>query len=112
MYLVSCTLYLIPCTLYLVMGRYPVHLVPEPWRVYLQRSQGKRGLFFLDGEEWWSARSRLNPLFLKAESVRGMEAGVEAGVEELLEPWLEGRLGALEGQLYRWSTGGEPSTWP
>ena len=95
-----------------LFSRYPVHLVPEPWRVYLQRSEGKRGLFFLDGEEWWSARSRLNPLFLKAESIRGMEAGVEAGVEELLQSWVGGRLGGLEGQLYRWSTGRESSTWP
>ena len=38
------------CNMYL--PRYPVHLVPEPWTVYLSKKGTARGLFFMDGEAW------------------------------------------------------------
>eukprot|EP00092_Neocalanus_flemingeri_P014058 GFUD01015166.1.p1 GENE.GFUD01015166.1~~GFUD01015166.1.p1 ORF type:complete len:470 (+),score=101.94 GFUD01015166.1:86-1495(+) len=85
-------------------GRYPVHLVPEPWTIYLQKKNKKRGLFFMDGEEWWETRKRLNPLFLKHLNVKKMHPTVERGVESLIGGWKPGKLANLESQLYTWST--------
>jgi len=84
-------------------GGYPVHVVPQPWTIYLRMKGKKRGLFFLDGEEWWVARKRLNPLFLKSSALAGMQEIVNNGVERLLQEWKEGEIEGLERMLYSWS---------
>ena len=35
-----------------LIQRFPVHLVPEPWTIYLGKKGAARGLFFMDGEDW------------------------------------------------------------
>ena len=85
-------------------GKYPVHLVPEPWTIYLQKHNKKRGLFFMDGEEWWEARRQLNPLLLKHPNLKRMQSVIETGVESLLQDWSPGPLRDLERRLYTWST--------
>ena len=62
-------------------GKYPVHLVPEPWTIYLQKRDKKRGLFFMDGEEWWEARRQLNPLLLKHPNLKRMQPVIEIEIE-------------------------------
>ncbi len=34
-------------------GPFPQHAVPHSWKVYNERFGVERGLFFLDGKEWW-----------------------------------------------------------
>ena len=68
-------------------GRYPVHLVPQAWTVFNSRQDRKRGLFFLDGEEWWTARQKLNPLFLKQQSLQRLHSVVEDNTEDLIGGW-------------------------
>ena len=85
-------------------GKYPVHLVPEPWTIYLQKRNKKRGLFFMDGEEWWDARRQLNPLLLKHLNLKRMQPVIEKGVESLLQEWSSGPMRDLERRLYTWST--------
>jgi hypothetical protein len=33
-------------------GKWPIHVVPNCWKVFNEKYQIKRGLFFLDGQEW------------------------------------------------------------
>ena len=86
-------------------GRYPVHLVPQAWTVFNSRHGRRRGLFFLDGEEWWQSRRRLNPLFLKQQSLARLHSVVEDKTEDLIRGWRCGdNVTGLEAQLYSWST--------
>ena len=63
------------------------------------------GLFFLDGEEWWAARKKLNPLFLKQQSLQRLHSVVEDNTEDLIGGWNCGdNIDGLEAQLYSWST--------
>ena len=63
------------------------------------------GLFFLDGEEWWAARRKLNPLFLKPLSLQRLHSVVEDNTEALIGGWNCGdNIVGLEAQLYSWST--------
>ncbi len=48
-------------------GQQPVHLIPEAWLVQGRRSGRKRGLFFLDGDEWVRWRRAMNPVFVKGD---------------------------------------------
>ena len=44
---------------------HPMHIVPECWKVFNQRNNIERGLFFLDGSKWHQMRKKMNPIFLK-----------------------------------------------
>ena len=44
---------------------HPMHIVPECWKVFNQRNNIERGLFFLDGSKWHQMRKKMNPVFLK-----------------------------------------------
>nr|UYG55632.1 cytochrome P450 315a1 [Geocoris pallidipennis] len=46
-------------------GPYPKHVIPPPWILYNQKYSCKRGLFFMDGQEWHRYRQIMNPIFLK-----------------------------------------------
>ena len=79
--------------------------MPQAWTVFNSRQGRKRGLFFLDGEEWWAARRKLNPLFLKQQSLQSLHSVVEANTEDLIGGWKCGEnIEGLEAQLYSWST--------
>lgn len=80
--------------------RHPVHIVPEPWKIYLKKHQKKRGLFFLDGEEWWKARQKMNPMFLKSQS---MEQIVNEEVNKVVGNWEAGTVFDLDKQLNSWT---------
>ena len=101
-----------------LIQRFPVHLVPEPWTIYLGKKGAARGLFFMDGEDWWeklieikdncfqpnifkyfrwSARTRLNPLFLRATSLQKMQEHVKAG---FCLTWLLASQKVLNRQLF------------
>lgn len=46
-------------------GKYPRHILPDPWLLYEKLYGQKRGLLFMDGEEWWQNRRIMNKLLLK-----------------------------------------------
>ena len=58
----------------------------------------------MDGEEWWQARKKLNPLFLKHLNLVKMQSSVEEGVESMLAGWVPGNVSSLEQRMYSWST--------
>ena len=33
--------------------KYPMHVVPQCWQIFNQNFNVKRGLFFLDGPDWY-----------------------------------------------------------
>ncbi|XP_045447893.1 cytochrome P450 315a1, mitochondrial [Melitaea cinxia] len=46
-------------------GKYPIHLLPEPWTVYEKIHGSHRGLFFMNGEEWLLSRRIVNKHLLR-----------------------------------------------
>lgn len=96
-------------TVYLNEGRYPQHMVPEPWLIYNQMRGIQRGLFFMDGEEWYAKRSLLNRSLLNREEYPKYGKDVTGIVEDLIKRWdaltLEngGVVPNLETELYNWS---------
>ena len=53
------------------------------------------GLFFLDGEEWWATRRKLNPLFLKQQSLCRLHSIVETRTEDLIRQGENGLMSIL-----------------
>ncbi|XP_067011206.2 cytochrome P450 315a1, mitochondrial [Anabrus simplex] len=92
--------------LFSLEGKYPTHVLPEPWVLYNQMFGCKRGLFFMDGEEWLSVRRVMNKLLLKNDAMQSITPACHKVATDLVTRWktCSGReLHNLEGQLYRWS---------
>lgn len=88
-------------------GKYPVHVLPEPWIVYNKTHKNSRGLFFMDGDEWLKYRRIMNKLLLKGSTV-WLENACEHVANELVKEWesvAENNkiFPNLENKLYRWS---------
>ncbi|GFS58899.1 cytochrome P450 315a1, mitochondrial [Trichonephila inaurata madagascariensis] len=90
-------------------GKNPMHLVPEPWLIYNEKKGIKRGLFFMDGEQWRSRRSVLNHLLIpKIAELHGhiftsVVNDVVDRWEKIVEKTEDGVLPNLENELYNWS---------
>ncbi|XP_032686386.1 cytochrome P450 315a1, mitochondrial [Odontomachus brunneus] len=89
-------------------GTMPRHFLPESWLLYNKIRQQRRGLLFMDGEEWLHYRRILNKLMLMPNSTELMCAPCQVVAETLTEKWkVESRDGAtiknLNSQLYQWS---------
>ncbi|GFV51451.1 cytochrome P450 315a1, mitochondrial [Trichonephila clavipes] len=90
-------------------GKNPMHLVPEPWLIYNEKKGIKRGLFFMDGEQWRSRRSVLNHLLIpKIAELHGhiftsVVNDVVDRWEKIVEKTGDGVLPNLENELYNWS---------
>ncbi|XP_011153998.1 cytochrome P450 315a1, mitochondrial isoform X2 [Harpegnathos saltator] len=89
-------------------GTMPRHFLPESWLLYNEIRQQRRGLLFMDGEEWLYYRRILNKLMLMPNSVDLMCAPCQQVAESLTEKWrIESRDGAtirdMKNQLYQWS---------
>lgn len=66
-------------------GKYPQHPLPEAWNLYNRIHNCKRGLFFMDGEEWLQTRRTLAPLFFRNDDrFRGV---IETMTDELINEW-------------------------
>nr|UYC47530.1 cytochrome P450 enzyme [Schistocerca gregaria] len=89
-----------------VEGRYPAHIVPESWLLYNEVYGYKRGLFFMDGEEWLRFRRVLSGQLLRAGS--GPEllvAPCRAVAENFAAELAAGQVVPdLEGHMYLWAT--------
>ncbi|XP_014488961.1 PREDICTED: cytochrome P450 315a1, mitochondrial [Dinoponera quadriceps] len=89
-------------------GTMPRHFLPESWLLYNEMRQQRRGLLFMDGEEWLHYRRILNKLMLMPNSTDLMCGPCQEVAESLTENWrAESRDGAtirdLKYQLYQWS---------
>lgn len=89
-------------------GRYPKHPLPEAWTFYNQLHNCKRGLFFMDDDEWLRTRKQLAPLMLRNDD-RFLWA-IERASNELVADWkrMANRTDYVEipnvlGTLYHWS---------
>ncbi|XP_076335674.1 cytochrome P450 315a1, mitochondrial-like [Tachypleus tridentatus] len=88
-------------------GRYPMHLVPEPWLIYNEINGIQRGLFFMDGPQWSERRKSLNKVF-RQQSVSDHARVFNEVINDLLYRWRKVRdedmeLENLERELYNWS---------
>ncbi|XP_063221088.1 cytochrome P450 315a1, mitochondrial [Bacillus rossius redtenbacheri] len=93
-------------------GKHPSHVLPEAWLLYNRLYGAKRGLFFMEGEEWWRFRRVMNRLMLRSDGGGGGGGGggfaapCQLVAQALVEDW--GRAGCaevrgLQAQLYQWS---------
>lgn len=64
-------------------GRYPKHPLPVAWTFYNQLYDCKRGLFFMDDEEWLQTRKLLAPLMLRNEN--RFNSDIEKASQHLIE---------------------------
>ncbi|KAJ8731282.1 hypothetical protein PYW07_004446 [Mythimna separata] len=89
-------------------GKYPIHILPEPWVLYEKLYGSKRGLFFMNGNEWLENRRIMNKHLLK-ELSECFETPVKKTVNNLIQRWkTEMEYGKeympnLESEMYRFS---------
>lgn len=86
-------------------GKYPMHVLPDAWVVYNQIYGCPRGLFFMDGANWWYHRRIMNRLMLKGD-FKWIEESCECVSEKLIKNLASSSdkfFGNLEGTLYKWS---------
>ncbi|KAJ8722153.1 hypothetical protein PYW08_004555 [Mythimna loreyi] len=89
-------------------GKYPIHILPEPWVLYEKLYGSKRGLFFMNGNEWLENRRVMNKHLLKELSETCFEIPVRNTVNNLIQRWkMKMENGTfvpnLESELYRFS---------
>ncbi|XP_063705555.1 cytochrome P450 315a1, mitochondrial [Culicoides brevitarsis] len=98
-------------------GKYPKHPLPSAWLYFNKKFNCKRGLFFMDDDEWLRYRKILNPMLL--QNFNRYRHAVEMACDKLIDDennrvvanrrdkslrdteFVEWR--DLEARLYRWS---------
>nr|UUA80965.1 shadow [Chilo suppressalis] len=91
-------------------GKYPAHLLPEPWLLYEQLYGAKRGLFFMNNEEWLTNRRIVNRHVLREDSDKWLQSPVKDTINKFVQKWRkqakndETFMPELESDLYRLST--------
>ncbi|XP_026735109.1 cytochrome P450 315a1, mitochondrial [Trichoplusia ni] len=68
-------------------GKYPVHILPEPWVLYEKLYGSKRGLFFMNGNEWLQNRRIMNKHLLREGSEKLFEIPVKTTVQKFVQRW-------------------------
>ncbi|XP_060518798.1 cytochrome P450 315a1, mitochondrial isoform X2 [Cylas formicarius] len=86
-------------------GKYPIHILPEAWLTYNRIYNIKRGIFFMNGDEWLHFRKILNNLLLKGDT-HWMEECCQVVTHNLIGKIRENSGDKfyylkLEGDLYR-----------
>ncbi|KDR16797.1 cytochrome P450 315a1, mitochondrial [Zootermopsis nevadensis] len=88
-------------------GKCPRHLQPDPWVLYNKMYGCKRGLFFMDGEEWLRFRRTMNTLMLRPDSGDAVVKPIDTVADELVARWARkysgDELPRLDRELYRWA---------
>lgn len=86
-----------------VEGKYPIHILPEPWIVYNKVHGCARGLFFMNGEEWLDIRRVMNKFLLKGDT-GWLEDSCKVATDNLIKEVEKSQSTInLEGLLYKWS---------
>ncbi|XP_059217921.1 cytochrome P450 315a1, mitochondrial [Stomoxys calcitrans] len=96
-------------------GSYPKHPLPDAWILYNQKHNCQRGLFFMEGEEWFHNRRLLSRVLLSGH-LNWMDWHVRHCTNRLITKWKDDLANVkhssgyecmvidnLEQQLYRWS---------
>ncbi|KAK2581866.1 hypothetical protein KPH14_002329 [Odynerus spinipes] len=91
-----------------IEGQTPKHFLPEPWVLYNEMRALRRGLLFMEGEEWLHFRRILNKTMLLPDPVELFVSPCQQAAEGLVEKWKRqvgdgAILSQLETQLYQWS---------
>ncbi|KAJ8679924.1 hypothetical protein QAD02_015711 [Eretmocerus hayati] len=94
--------------LFRVEGPCPQNFVPEAWLLYNQMRHRRRGLLFMQGEEWLRNRRILNKALLGPDSASTMVQPCREAAEDLVKKWKvytnnDRIVPELEYQLYQWS---------
>lgn len=88
-------------------GQYPRHFIPEAWLLYNEERQARRGIFFMDGEEWKKYRSVLNRRLLRPGPLLPHLPAVSRIADALVDRWTSlfahRPIPDLERELYHWS---------
>ncbi|XP_050059362.1 cytochrome P450 315a1, mitochondrial isoform X3 [Aphis gossypii] len=67
-------------------GKFPKHILPEAWLLYNDTYGQQRGLYFMDGKEWWKYRQIFNKIMLKDLNVHFIES-YKIVINDLLNEW-------------------------
>ncbi|KAG7308546.1 hypothetical protein JYU34_005764 [Plutella xylostella] len=94
-----------------VEGKYPIHILPEPWVLYEKLYGSKRGLFFMDGEEWLTNRRIMNKHLLLDDPDKWFEEPLKMTITSFINE-LNNKIDSktahiipnLESDLYKLST--------
>ncbi|KAG7208926.1 hypothetical protein KM043_015105 [Ampulex compressa] len=89
-------------------GPTPKHFLPDAWVLYNELRNRRRGVLFMDGEEWLRCRRILNKVMLVPDPTQLMVGPCQEAAETLVENWkIQTRSNPfvpdLEKQLYQWS---------
>ncbi|XP_045772799.1 cytochrome P450 315a1, mitochondrial [Maniola jurtina] len=90
-------------------GKYPMHILPDPWVLYEKLYGSHRGLFFMDGEKWLHYRRILNKHLLREGTEDWIRApivkSIQHFVNDLKEKLHNGyKIKDFEMEFYRLST--------
>ncbi|CAD7093524.1 unnamed protein product [Hermetia illucens] len=97
-------------SVFLYEGQFPAHPLPDAWVIYNKKHGCRRGLFFMNGEEWYNNRRVMNPLLLNGDEKYAKKLTLIA-TKRLIHKWKElcenssqyYEVKNLENALYRWS---------
>ncbi|XP_071856198.1 cytochrome P450 family protein sad [Bombus fervidus] len=89
-------------------GSAPKHFLPEAWKLYNEIRKCRRGLLFMDGEEWIQFRKILNKVMLVPDPTNLMFEPCQEVAIELRQKWqkqikTDAIIANLQVQLYQWS---------
>lgn len=92
-------------------GKYPMHILPDSWILYQKLYGSKRGLLFMDGEEWLHYRRIMNKYLLNENPEAALETSVKRVIEKIIIKWkanaVDGRITPnVENEFYRLSIDG------
>lgn len=93
-------------------GKYPTHILPDPWILYEKLYGSKRGLFFMNGEEWLTSRRIMNKHLMREDSEKWLKDPIESTIANFITDWIAKSKGGnfvpnLESDFYRLATDGE-----
>lgn len=92
-------------------GKYPSHILPDPWILYEKIYGSKRGLFFMNGEEWLQNRRIVNKHLLRDDAEKWLRPAIVESVEKFIIQ-LKGKCSKefqvkdMESELYKLSISG------